>query len=417
MRKLKWILAIVLVLGICLAGLIYHLVKDVSAAKDDDLRLVRLEIPEEENAYMYFRLAGESLYWPEKPIIRWDDDTLAPDLVADLLDKNAGTFECFEKGLACRATQAPQSMSGQDQLTRLQDWRELANLVALRASVLFRQGKEKEAFDEAMKIVRFGGMIEGSRGPLLPWLVGVAVKAIGLRRLRDLLQQTSLPPDVLMQYVGELSQYEVDEAALADVFRAEYMRAAKMIDDLAFGTAGSSAPGLASGWVFRRVLFRNNETKRLYAQTYRRLIEDIPNSYAQRVNFRAGDEQSGGFFDLAGRIAAGNAVGTMLHDMLLPALAELQATKYVENMLVRATWLLFAIKCYKLETGQLPETLDALVPDYIDKVPLDPYDGRPMRYSREKKRVYSIGEDLKDVGGLDGAEFSDRDEPTFPIEF
>ena len=82
-----------------------------------------------------------------------------------------------------------------------------------------------------------------------------------------------------------------------------------------------------------------------------------------------------------------------------------------------ATRVLFAIKCYKRKTGRLPDALDALVPEYIDKVPLDPYDGRPMRYSREKKRVYSIGEDLKDVGGLDGAEFSDRDEPTFPIEF
>jgi hypothetical protein len=48
-----------------------------------------------------------------------------------------------------------------------------------------------------------------------------------------------------------------------------------------------------------------------------------------------------------------------------------------------------------------PAALSELTPAYLDAVPLDPFDGQPLRY--EKKNVgyvlYSIGPDLKDDSG------------------
>ncbi len=46
----------------------------------------------------------------------------------------------------------------------------------------------------------------------------------------------------------------------------------------------------------------------------------------------------------------------------------------------RASPLLLALRLYQLEKGKLPATLDALVPQYLPAVPLDPYDDRPFRY-------------------------------------
>jgi len=40
------------------------------------------------------------------------------------------------------------------------------------------------------------------------------------------------------------------------------------------------------------------------------------------------------------------------------------------------------------------------VPQYLDAVPIDDYDGKPMRYNAAKKVVYSVGRDLKDGGGM-----------------
>ena len=45
---------------------------------------------------------------------------------------------------------------------------------------------------------------------------------------------------------------------------------------------------------------------------------------------------------------------------------------------------------------RLPETLESLVPELLAAVPADPFDGKPLRYSREDAVVYSVGEDLKD---------------------
>ena len=43
--------------------------------------------------------------------------------------------------------------------------------------------------------------------------------------------------------------------------------------------------------------------------------------------------------------------------------------------------------------------LNDLVPKYISKVPKDPFDGKPIRYSAKNKMIYSVGNDLKDSGG------------------
>jgi hypothetical protein len=46
----------------------------------------------------------------------------------------------------------------------------------------------------------------------------------------------------------------------------------------------------------------------------------------------------------------------------------------------RMAILKVALRLYQHETGKLPATLDELVPKYLPAVPLDPYDGNPIRY-------------------------------------
>jgi hypothetical protein len=58
-----------------------------------------------------------------------------------------------------------------------------------------------------------------------------------------------------------------------------------------------------------------------------------------------------------------------------------------------------AIKAYQIENRKIPTTLNELVPNYISKIPEDSFNGKPIRFSTEKKVIYSIGEDLKDDGG------------------
>jgi len=61
-----------------------------------------------------------------------------------------------------------------------------------------------------------------------------------------------------------------------------------------------------------------------------------------------------------------------------------------------------ALHMFWQEHGRYPETLSDLVPRYLPTVPKDPFDGKPLRYRRDKNgfRVWSIGTDLKDDGGV-----------------
>jgi hypothetical protein len=64
-----------------------------------------------------------------------------------------------------------------------------------------------------------------------------------------------------------------------------------------------------------------------------------------------------------------------------------------------------ALERYRLAHGDYPETLDALVPQFIAKVPHDIINGQPLHYRREANGqfiLYSVGWNETDDGGLPG---------------
>lgn len=70
---------------------------------------------------------------------------------------------------------------------------------------------------------------------------------------------------------------------------------------------------------------------------------------------------------------------------------------------LRQARLALAIERYRRKTGDLPATLDDLVPDSLPELLSDPVDGKPMRYARDAARAYrlwSIGDDHEDDGGV-----------------
>jgi hypothetical protein len=66
-----------------------------------------------------------------------------------------------------------------------------------------------------------------------------------------------------------------------------------------------------------------------------------------------------------------------------------------------------ALERYRLARNSYPETLDALVPHFLDKIPADIIGGQPLHYHRTedgKFLLYSVGWNEKDDGGKPGSE-------------
>lgn len=89
-----------------------------------------------------------------------------------------------------------------------------------------------------------------------------------------------------------------------------------------------------------------------------------------------------------------------------------------------AVTLLLSINSYKKDHGQVPASLADLVPNYIESIPLDPYSGKPLLYSKDKKLIWSIGFDYKNNHGvskdIDPSTINNlecTDEPSLAIPF
>jgi hypothetical protein len=116
-------------------------------------------------------------------------------------------------------------------------------------------------------------------------------------------------------------------------------------------------------------------------------------------------------------LLSGNAVGEMLKGMLLSGREKFLLRKCNENVDVAATRLFLAIRCYQQKHGKTPESLGALVPEFIDRIPADDFDGAPLRFSSEKKAIYSIGGDLIDSGGIEKDKKKQRLDIVFKLDF
>jgi hypothetical protein len=101
----------------------------------------------------------------------------------------------------------------------------------------------------------------------------------------------------------------------------------------------------------------------------------------------------------------------VLTRLLMPATGKVAAATVRKTASVRCLKVLLALERYRRDKGTWPAKLEELTPKFLSSVPLDPYDGKALRYRRvtDGVIVYSVGPDGKDDGGK-----IDRSRPTDP---
>ena len=74
------------------------------------------------------------------------------------------------------------------------------------------------------------------------------------------------------------------------------------------------------------------------------------------------------------------------------------ATLFERRFKTRSFIAVLACRSYRAKHGTLPASLDELVPEFLDEVPRDPYDGEKLRWNAEKGYFWTKGRD----GNFDG---------------
>ena len=140
------------------------------------------------------------------------------------------------------------------------------------------------------------------------------------------------------------------------------------------------------------------------------MIDTVDATYAVALENRMKTPKPNALFLLL----SGNAGGVAMFCLVMPTL---EATRDYDTR-ARAVWAgtrtVIALRRYEARHGELPLSLSDLVPEFLDEVPRDPYDGEPLRYSREARMVRCVGEDLEE--GEPGDHGTDALEPTFRLK-
>jgi len=248
------------------------------------------------------------------------------------------------------------------------------------------------------------------------YLVGSAVKRISFKVIQDLASTTTLTTADLQIFLKSLSLYSANQSGLTNVIKCEYQIQVAGIEQMRTGTYPGSTNTELEKTALRlmsRPFFNEEKTKDICAKFARKKLLSIPQPRNKMpTNLIPTLSRS-----LTKNLLSGNAMGNILVDMTFPSAEKFLARKCRENVGLAATQIILALRCHQMKSGVLPRSLNELVPQFLPSVPLDDFDGKPMRFSPEKRLIYSVGQDLIDS---DGQEKDEKNKPLdipFAIEF
>jgi hypothetical protein len=342
---------------------------------DADLRIESAPVPADANGFLRLGEAAAAI-------------RLASEERARIGGPTAGAFDPAEAeriaaaneaalGLLDSAIRAPGFASGRlrDAGPEIEAWRALANLSALRAGVRARAGDATGAIADATAPIALGRRLAADPHCGIGCAVGAfALKRIGTGALAAALPLLRPSADESRALVRTIAGGVTDPAAWRATWAVEYQRMKN-----AFGRPNDSeAAELA-----------------LAAAQFRVIRAQVGGPCAAWLRPRGSGLLRIGDFDFA----------------------VFEIKRCFSDTDVAAAEALVALRAYAVEHGGLPATLDALVPRYLDAVPLDAFDGTPLRFDPERRLLRSVGSDLeigRDPASKVPAHLGD---PTFTIGF
>ncbi len=442
-----FLITILIILGITFYNLPIILTalypEDSALIDNSSLLLNKVSVADGDNAFFDLdQITNEMIKVPEFPggdkflsvytdtnkIINWDQK-----LVDRVLNDNKEVLSLFDKASDKNNFQVPSvadpaNIKFDGEIPRMNTWRDAGMIQAINAVDLAKKGKTTEALAEALKINKMGHMIiSGGNNSFIGVLVGIALKNLGSKTIIYILQNNSIKNEVLFSAINNLNNINQDVEGYKNSLKFEYLI---IIDGI--NKVTKNADGVAEGLVNGKNISSNkvdllkygyyykiNQTKNLYTELYKNQLSmvgtscsgsnidnEMKSTYDSLIN-KSTDKL---VFEenLLGKsmfYSRGSVFGTTLNKICQV------------DLLSNITLVQLALKAYQNDNKKLPQTLNELVPKYLNAIPEDPFDHKPIRYSVEKKILYSVGLKQKDLGGSVGDDWTKMDNPTFKINF
>ncbi len=362
---------------------------------------------------------------------------VAPDDLAKLLKRGLACNEAVQRFLAETATarqllraaaQRPRATWGL-RLTSpminllmpsLSDTRRLAKVAAAAALAEYAAGDDAAAFATVRDALALARQADDNNPFLISRLVAVACEALATDTLAFLVAQVEVddaPPQPLVRrrvarvpatraQLLELRDRLLDEVAFSRGLRAAMQGERSMIwDTMSLVLAGRQplvgfGPAPATSrleLLFRRAVY----DPAIRLELWRMLV-------ALEPFVAAGTAENGTKVCAPALVVPDKrsmrGLTRFYSAILLPSLDRSVEIHFRQIGFRRLTATAIAIRLYELDHRRRPETLAALVPEYLPAVPRDPFraDGGPIGYLRDDEipRLYCVGSNGLDENGL-----------------
>ncbi|MBC8116230.1 MAG: hypothetical protein H7062_17725 [Candidatus Saccharimonas sp.] len=339
------------------------------------------------------------------------------------LEENREALSIWRRGTEKQRAldQSPVNMTFASMVAEIQELRAFARLALVDQMRCLHEGEVDEAWMLARATYRSGGHATW-RGPMIQMMVGSALHASASGGMQRWAEHPAVTADqlgmVLAQVKADFALYESE----SNMLKAEYlvlrnaMTGPGWAGEIGDVLGGPLSDGLMPAPVARGFLWLVGEpelTVRISRQIVANQIREVDKPLSERRKLfgsgfamlfdtdptvtRAQGELDANQIDRGVRTS-------ILGKMLLPA------SKSIDNAFLRfrgrqtALEIMLAAQAYRRDKGEFPESLDQLVPQYLEAVPLDPCDlhGGRLLYRRDSATsavVWSVGEDGNDDGG------------------
>ena len=328
------------------------------------------------------------------------DEQLELATTALLLNKEA--LELFRAAAALPRSRYPVNLS-QTPFTNFHHWNSLksaAQLLRAESAVAAQQGDNARAVDAIRCIFAAGNSI-ASEPLLISQLVHYAMNMIGVQSMQFALNRTSFAESDLRKLHVAIANAERQES-LRLALLGERASVITVLRDPTALVAGDPnlAPTGAEGVMAETFVYPLMRAVGFWQRDLRFAIDAFSTNILfaalpapQRFQAATNSEA------IAQRARDGRYVMTSL---LLPSLQKAFARDAVHSAEIRNAVVALAVERFRItNNGELPADLAAVIPGFLEELPADPFDGKPVRYQRLERGyvVYCVGPDEKDNGG------------------
>jgi len=353
------------------------------------------EIPaDEDNAWCGFVAATNAVKRWVEPM---DWKKLSPDEIDAVVAENAEAIAIFQNAARrakwCDA--AARYKGFFDNFFPITDFTIMIMLYKAKAERQIARGEIAAAVEGVGDLLMLSRTIQSDAEAILCWLVADGARGFALSLAAQIVASGKASDEELRALFGTLLLTDVStlRKSVQQAINNEFVY---VLGDAHRIVRLDVAKALPCEWkqiLPTRFSYHPNSTTALYVQFAGKAKELLSSDYDKGAWDSFGSEIETAKPRLFCRLTP-NHVGWLLLGAVLPAYNSLAERLARGEFGLSAAKVVVAAELYRRKTGCRPKSLDALVPEFLQSVPVDPFDhGAALKYDAERGVVWTVGVD------------------------